>query len=289
MKNIYFILFIQLFAWRNLSAQELDPNQFFPCSIGDHWEYTQAGPDIKYTVVRDSIDQKDGSRYVFFFNPSLYYGADYRFDKNYNVFLMPQFDNWYIYKLDAKLGDSWVTFKETWAEKVLDISQGYVFGKLTTIKTIGFYRLTNGDTVLTANSKLQYWQKLAYGFGLISEENGAEQPMLLRGCRINGVVYGTVDIKNDLNNLPSEFTLYQNYPNPFNPSTNISFTIPKTTFVTVKIFDCLGKEIKVLANTYFNPGIHKLIFEAKNLPSGIYIYRIMSGNNSLAKRMVVLK
>ena len=100
-------------------------------------------------------------------------GARYRIDRHYNVFMDPQLGSWWhLYKLDAKIGESWVAVAKTWAEKVMDISQAYVFGKLTTVKTIGFYRLTRGDTVITPNSILLFWQKLAYGFGMISEEDG---------------------------------------------------------------------------------------------------------------------
>ena len=100
-----------------------------------------------------------------------YYGADYRIDKNYNVFNVPQFDNRHEYKLPAKV-DEWWLVKGGTAAKVLDISQMYVFGKITTVKTIGFYSLAPGDTVINENSRLDYWAKLAYGFGLISREDG---------------------------------------------------------------------------------------------------------------------
>ncbi|KAF0141436.1 MAG: hypothetical protein FD122_1684 [Stygiobacter sp.] len=273
----------------SLKAQSEDPYQYFPANVGDRWEYTHAGPDIIYTVIRDSIDQKDSSRFIFY-NPSSNYGASYRVDKHYNVFMDPQLGSWWhLYKLDAKVGESWVAVAKRWAEKVIDISQAYVFGKLTTVKTIGFYRLTNGDTVLTENSQMYFWQKLAYGFGMISEENGAEQPTLLRGCRINGVVYGTVDVKENLNELPSDFKLYQNYPNPFNPTTTITFSLPKYSHVIIKVFDVLGREIKILADDYFEAGGHKIEFSAGNLSSGIYFYQLITNNSRRTMKMILQK
>ena len=288
MKRIYLLFFYMLFIGYRLQAQELDPYQFFPTNINDHWEYTHAGPDIIYTVIRDSIDQNDSSRFVFY-SPVSANGARYRIDKHYNVFMHPQLSSWYIFKLDAKLGESWVAVAKTWAEKVIDVSQTYVFGKLTTVKTIGFYRLTNGDTVLTENSQLYFWQKLAYGFGMISEENGAEQPTLLRGCRINKVVYGTVNVKENLNDLPLDFTLYQNYPNPFNPATTITFALRQSSHVVLKILDVLGKEIQVFADGVYEAGKFEVNFDASKLPSGVYFYNLTTGTNSITKKMLLMK
>ncbi|MHB9040708.1 MAG: T9SS type A sorting domain-containing protein [Melioribacteraceae bacterium] len=288
MKRIYLLFFYISFIGYRLQAQELDPYQFFPVNIGDHWEYTQAGPDIIYTVLRDSIDQKDSSRFVFFYDPLPYYGANYRIDKNHNVFYLPQFDNWLLYKLDAKVGESWKVKNEDRA-KVLNIFQAYVFGKLTTVKTIGFFRLTLGDTVITPNSIFMYWQKLAYGFGMISEENGAEQPTLLRGCRINKVVYGTVNVKENLNDLPLDFTLYQNYPNPFNPATTITFALRQSSHVVLKILDVLGKEIQVFADGVYEAGKFEVNFDASKLPSGVYFYNLTTGTNSITKKMLLMK
>ncbi|KAF0216642.1 MAG: hypothetical protein FD178_1106 [Ignavibacteria bacterium] len=241
------LLLVSFFSYTQ--AQELDPYKFFPANIGDRWEYTRAGGVDIFEIVKDSIDIQDASRFIYYEWPPSFFGANYRITKHYDVFYVPQFDNWYIYKLNAKVDESWIVRAEEYkAAKVLDISQSYVFGKLTTVKTIGFYLLTRGDTVITQNSILQYWQKLAYGFGLISQEDGATQPFLLRGCRINGVTYGTVDVEEESKMVPSEFVLYQNYPNPFNPSTVIGYQLPVIGRVTLRVFDILGREIVTLVN-----------------------------------------
>lgn len=275
MRNIIGILLV---SSSFIHSQNVDPYQFFPTNIGDRWEYTQAGPDVIYTVVRDSIDMKDSSRFVFFYDPPLYYGANYRIDKKYNVFYLPQFDNLHEYKLDARVDEWWLVGGGT-AAKVLDISQMYVFGKITTVKTIGFYTLAPGDTVINENSRLDNWDRLAYGFGLISNENGATQPYLLRGCRINGVTYGTVDVEEESHSIPSEFVLYQNYPNPFNPTTNIKFSLPKYSNVRLTIYDALGREVETLVSNKLAAGIYNIEWTAKNMASGIYFYRIEAENS----------
>ena len=132
-------------------------------------------------------------------------------------------------------------------------------------------------------------QKLAYGFGLISKENYVLQPYLLRGCRINGVTYGTVGVEEYPQNIPSEFVLYQNYPNPFNPSTTISFSIPRYSHVTIKVFDLLGREIQDLANDYFSPGTYKVEFNERNLSSGIYFYQLITSKTTRTLKMILQK
>ncbi|KAF0153766.1 MAG: hypothetical protein FD188_3350, partial [Ignavibacteria bacterium] len=117
----------------------------------------------------------------------------------------------------------------------------------------------------------------------------ATQPMLLRGCRINGITYGTVDLKEETQILPSEFVLYQNYPNPFNPSTTISFSLPNYSQVIVKVFDILGREIQEIVNDSFNPGKHSVKFNANNLTSGVYFYRFSSNKTTKTMKMILQK
>jgi Secretion system C-terminal sorting domain len=85
------------------------------------------------------------------------------------------------------------------------------------------------------------------------------------------------------------YDLFQNYPNPFNPSTKISFQIPKPGNVVLKIYDILGREVMTLVNGYKNVGRYKIDFNASNLASGVYIYRLVSGDFVSVKKMVLLK
>lgn len=91
------------------------------------------------------------------------------------------------------------------------------------------------------------------------------------------------------NQVPNSFKLYQNYPNPFNPSTKIKYSLPQKGFVTIKVFDMLGREVRTLINSEQNAGQHEINFNAGELPSGIYFYRIDTGNSSMIKKMVLLK
>jgi hypothetical protein len=91
------------------------------------------------------------------------------------------------------------------------------------------------------------------------------------------------------NNAPRSFELKQNYPNPFNPSTSIKFAVPKRGLVKLVIYDLLGKEIRTILNEVRDPGRYTVAFDASDLSSGVYFYKILSGEFTDAKKMIILK
>ena len=96
-------------------------------------------------------------------------------------------------------------------------------------------------------------------------------------------------VENRLRMLPSGFALFQNYPNPFNPATHISYTLTKASFVTLKIYDILGREVTTLVNGKNEPGEHSVSWNAMNVSSGVYFYRIIAGDFVQTKKMVLMK
>ncbi len=90
-------------------------------------------------------------------------------------------------------------------------------------------------------------------------------------------------------NLPKSFSLSQNFPNPFNPSTVISFEVPKSSLVTVTVYDLLGREIEKLLLQHLNPGKYHVNWDASNYPSGLYFYTLRSGEFTETKKMVLVK
>ncbi|MCW8960767.1 MAG: T9SS type A sorting domain-containing protein, partial [Ignavibacteriaceae bacterium] len=88
---------------------------------------------------------------------------------------------------------------------------------------------------------------------------------------------------------PTEYTLSQNYPNPFNPVTTIKYSIPISGLVRLSVVNTVGEEVETLVNEYKTEGTHEVTFNAENLPSGIYFYKLVTGELSLAKKMVLLK
>jgi len=89
--------------------------------------------------------------------------------------------------------------------------------------------------------------------------------------------------------IPKEYDLAQNYPNPFNPVTKINYAIPKSGFVTLKIYDITGREIKTLVNELKQPGYYTIDFNGSELSSGVYFCRIVSGSFVSVKRMILIK
>lgn len=88
---------------------------------------------------------------------------------------------------------------------------------------------------------------------------------------------------------PQAYSLEQNYPNPFNPQTTIGFSIPTASEVRLSVFDMLGREITVLVNSVVPSGRHEVVFEAGELPSGTYLYRLESGGEVVTKTLVLMK
>jgi hypothetical protein len=91
------------------------------------------------------------------------------------------------------------------------------------------------------------------------------------------------------NEIPNSFVLAQNYPNPFNPATNIKFSVPTAGLVKIAIYDVLGNQVAVIINENLNVGNYKSDFNAYELSSGIYFYKMFSGEFKETKKMILIK
>ncbi|GAB6283405.1 MAG: hypothetical protein STSR0008_21710 [Ignavibacterium sp.] len=105
---------------------------------------------------------------------------------------------------------------------------------------------------------------------------------------ISGIGKNVVDVKDNIN-IPNEFALSQNYPNPFNPSTKINYQLPVDSYVSLKIYDVLGKEVITLLNEQQSAGFYQKEFNAKGLSSGMYFYKLEAGNFVQVRKMILLK
>ena len=132
---------------------------------------------------------------------------------------------------------------------------------------------------------------------LVNDWNG--YTTLMQGN--DGYIYAMCFIYNGLNRLrpdltsinnegiPSGFSLDQNYPNPFNPETNIRYQILKNSFVSLKIYDLLGRELSSLVNENQVPGNYSVDWDGTNYPSGVYFYRLTTNDFTAEKKMVLVK
>ena len=89
--------------------------------------------------------------------------------------------------------------------------------------------------------------------------------------------------------LPDEFRLFQSYPNPFNPSTTIKFQLPKPDRVRIEVFNVLGQRVALLLDERLPAGIHRIPFDAGNLSSGLYIFRVNAGEIYATRKMIRMK
>ena len=89
--------------------------------------------------------------------------------------------------------------------------------------------------------------------------------------------------------IPSTYMLYQNYPNPFNPVTKIKFGVPKNGYIKLTVYDELGKEVRVINEGYKIANTYEAVFDATNLPSGVYYYKLEADGFSDTKKMVIIK
>jgi len=104
-----------------------------------------------------------------------------------------------------------------------------------------------------------------------------------------GLQLGTTSVQHPGIDLPARYSLEQNYPNPFNPTTTIRYDLPLQAHVTLKVYDVLGREILTLVDKNETAGSHSTTFNASHFPSGIYFYRIQSGEFSKTKKLILLK
>ncbi|HYQ85681.1 MAG TPA: YCF48-related protein [Bacteroidota bacterium] len=99
----------------------------------------------------------------------------------------------------------------------------------------------------------------------------------------------SVTSSSDPSGFPTEFALFQNMPNPFNPTTRIRLSLPRAAFVSLKVFDLLGREVATLISAMRQPGVYEAEWNASNVPTGVYLYRLVAGDFSDVKKMLIVR
>ncbi|MFV1884294.1 MAG: T9SS type A sorting domain-containing protein [Balneola sp.] len=101
--------------------------------------------------------------------------------------------------------------------------------------------------------------------------------------------YDAMSVNNEIKEIPNGFNLEQNYPNPFNPSTRIAYSIPASGEVTLEVYNIQGQKVATVVDGFKTAGSHTATFDAANLSSGIYVYRLTAGTNTQIKKMMLIK
>jgi len=191
----------------------------------------------------------------------------------------------FYYKLNAKMGETWTSPLPPTVYTIEDTIVGNVFGEPTTVK----YLVQDAAIVILD----EYWTEK---FGNLSSFDFGDPLVVLKGCVIDGVVYGDtsfniVKVTNE-NKLPNKFMLKQNYPNPFNPETSIAYNLHEPGYVNLTIYNLLGKIVAVLVDEFQESGNYVVQFSTNKyqyLASGVYIYKLSAGSFTAIKKLVLLK
>lgn len=197
----------------------------------------------------------------------------------------PYFEEMY-YKQNAMIGDNWQIPRpnDTIYYSIIDTLTGFVFGNNIIVKIL---HIRNREDIGTID-KEQIWCE---EFGLLADDRGEGFTYILKGCIIDGIIYGDTTVTSiEFNkNINLHYNLFQNYPNPFNTSTIIEYEVRSYSFVNLSVYNSLGQIITTLVKELKSAGKYQIKFDAGNLSTGIYFYRLSDGTNSIIKKMVLTK
>jgi len=272
-----YVLFFLILLLRFTFAQE-----YYPTVIGNEWFFDSSSTAFNTKVIADSTFP-NGKKYAVLNSDDFAYGQYVRTDSQYVYYYhSSQQKDIPFFKLNGSIGDT--TEAEYRQIIITGIDTITLFNEVTRVIQYRISDLTIRDISLSDK------------FGLISASLYSDPPppwpdfvYKAVGCKINGTAYGFVLSVNPIESVPSEITLYQNYPNPFNPFTDIRYTVPENSDVVLKVYNTLGREIATLVNQKQSSGIHSVRFDATNVSSGMYYYRLITQRYADTKKMIVLK
>jgi len=224
-------------------------------------------------------------------------GLDHRllfFDKDEIIWQPHPFTNIYAALFNLKKASKalWNGTSGGQLQRVLTTNNPSIFAFIRekeTCKVFEIFNVTNQEKTFTLEGTLYtgiYRDAFTNDSVYFSENTTMTLPPW--GFRVYEFGSGIILEQNE-ETISNEYTLSQNYPNPFNPQTKIKYSIPQSGNVLIKVFDVVGKEIKILVDEYKNAGIYELYFNANNLSTGVYFYRMVSGSYSKTNKMILLR
>lgn len=299
--KIYLLVFGLLLSAKIFS--QVNPLlDYYPLHVGDVWRYKVTYDDasrnqkISYLfkrVISDTI-LENGKRYFLIEQPPFTYNEIdnlervlIRIDSTDGIVYKYISDNQPEEKVDSLFAGAGIFFRYYTSNTTSE----YVFSETRSV------RIISGPI---SSDYFLLWKE-AENIGIYHQQNyiaivtaeGNQYDLVY--AKINGVEYGQlVDIREEKNFLPQEFSLSQNYPNPFNPSTTIRFSVPAVrtqhaVFLQLKVFDLLGREIATLVDEEKYPGNYEVKFDGTSLTSGVYFYRLFAGNYVATKKMILIR
>jgi len=291
MKMLFYIFLVipTSISWAQLA------NGNVPIQKGNKWIYQGSDPNktIMVVYIEDSTHIFNSLEYHMYSykNGNRYYPIRFREDgffvEKRDTSYHEPFNEMIFYKKGALIGDGWEQ-KQPWTPLYNYTAVVRDTFSITIFDTVVIARYIYLDFGLNV-----YWEFWTDEFGLIADGDFVESTYL-RGCLINGKVYGdtlTTGIGPELkrNILPETIILFPNYPNPFNSSTLIRYQITWAGDVIVKIFDLNGKEVGVLFSGYQHPGAYSIVWNAESISSGVYMVWIKVGGMIKTQKVILIR
>jgi hypothetical protein len=222
--------------------------------------------------LNDGLSHKKLSYYTYKKMVEVLEGSDWK-----NIATIQEQNGIYIYKFTKQGTPIWVAWNDSNATRTVTIS-GITSDRVKTTEAVPKYE--SGKDVIDYTKAFQT-DTLVVSNGSVALTLGV-RPVFVE-------LLTATSVEHESENIPKEFVLYQNYPNPFNPVTTIRFSLPHHSFVTLKVFDLLGREVATLVDGEKDAGEHTVVYDAKGLASGIYFYRLTTGTFVQQKKMVVMQ
>ena len=167
----------------------------------------------------------------------------------------------------------------------INASTGWICGYWSNVDSTTIARTTDGGQTFQKQRKTAISEYISSVYFVNSLTGYA-----VGGTKIYKTTNGGVTaISKIQEEIPCSYKLFQNYPNPFNPATNIRYQIQKSSFVNLRVYDLLGREVATLANEKLNAGEYEAAFDGSNLPSGVYFYKLTTGDFTEIKKMLLIK
>jgi hypothetical protein len=291
MKNVICIIFMYFLFSLSLFAQ--DPKEFFPLQVGNYWEYVYKEnpglPPVKREIrmIRKDTVMPNGKKYYIYSEPANVdpiYNEYFRIDDSGNVygyFIGVECEGLY-YKLGGQKNISWKTYYSYYACDTLREKYGIVTDIYKEESKI--FKIIELNGYPTAYPLSMYYSFLTFVEGIGKYQIKCDQctPVYLDKAIIRGVTVvnkGVIKIPEYEETKKPSYQLYQNYPNPFNPSTKIRYEIQTQCIIVLRIFDILGREIKILTQEMEQSGVFEKEWNGRNkyderVSSGLYFYKL---------------
>lgn len=295
-KIVLFIIVVLCETTISLSQNQLYDT--FPLSVGNRWTYFYT--DWHWSMVEYYSDVTDSGRVELKIVDKIEY-------QDYTIWKLSEyrkFRRYGVYQSGIKVDTILENSVEGLMQESKDGRHRLYMNQNTFVLKFGvnlrdsmrIYRYNNVDSLNIVNYHWEWTVFERYDFNF-KPNQGLSKFRAWGGYNGSGVDLNAALVDNiilqikstEQKTIPQKAILFQNYPNPFNPKTRIEFNIIDPTFIRLKIFDLIGKEIETLIAGYYLPGSYSIDWDAKNISGGMYFYKIEAGNFIQTKKLILMK